>query len=304
MSAEQGRPAKTLPVPRPLTNNNQNQGSSPAAESPGRSAAAANDSFEETVGKRGKKASKASEAAAQPSPKKQLPSPRTAAGGSGAGSPASTNGVASAEMARVVAGDGPLGAVEAAALRAHAQQLENALSERVAEVARLKRELERASQATAHLGGDGRASPAPALGGVGGTPPMSPARNLGGDGSGDVGARGPSGMSGKRGGDGSGAGGPPVPPGPPPPSARAAPPLPPGPPPGIAAANATRRRRRRGLRRRAGPRRRDRRATETLRRACRVLRDRTRGRLAGCDAAPPPRRPGCRPRRPPGDLRG
>ena len=64
VSAEQGGPATTLPVPRPLRDNNQNHGSSPAAESPGRSAAAANDSFEETVGKRGKKASKASEAAA------------------------------------------------------------------------------------------------------------------------------------------------------------------------------------------------------------------------------------------------
>ena len=212
---------KTIPVPRPLASS----GSSPAgADSlPGTPSRLPNgsDGFED-AGKKGKKGASKEPA---PSPKKQLPSPRT--GGDGpsgvgtigaAGVKTADGGVRSPEVARTMSGDGPLGAVEAAGLRAHAATLET-------ENARLRRDLARA-MAQLDVGGT-----VPV-----GTPPQSPAR--GGE---DVASNGvmtslPPGMKTGAAAAAAAAGGPPPPPGPPPPGAsRAAPPLPPGPRPIVAA---------------------------------------------------------------------
>lgn len=150
---------KTIPVPRPLASS----GSSPAgADSlPGTPSRLPNgsDGFED-AGKKGKKGASKEPA---PSPKKQLPSPRT--GGDGpsgvgtqgaAGVKTADGGVRSPEVARTMSGDGPLGAVEAAGLRAHAATLET-------ENARLRRDLARA-MAQLDVGGT-----VPV-----GTPPQSP----------------------------------------------------------------------------------------------------------------------------------
>lgn len=193
---------KTIPVPRPLASS----GSSPAgADSlPGTPSRLPNgsDGFED-AGKKGKKGASKEPA---PSPKKQLPSPRT--GGDGpsgvgtqgaAGAKLADGGVRSPEVARTMSGDGPLGAVEAAGLRAHAATLET-------ENARLRRDLARA-MAQLDVGGT-----VPV-----GTPPQSPAR--GGE---DVASNGvmtslPPGMKTGAAAAAAAAGGPPPPPGPPPP---------------------------------------------------------------------------------------
>jgi len=193
-----GAAKKNIPTPRPLAS----PGSSPAGVdslpgTPQRPTAA--DGFEEA--KKGKKSATASsKEAPQPSPKKQLPSPRTG-GGDGAANggrverttDASAAAARSPEVARTMQGDGPLSAVEAAGLRAHAQQLES-------ENARLRRDLSHAL-AKLEVGGEDLAK-AP----NGSAPPAAASAST--------------------------AGGPPPPPGPPPPGAsRAPPPLPPGPRP-------------------------------------------------------------------------
>ena len=161
-----GPAKKNIPPPRPLA---ASAGSSPAGldslpGTPQRPGAA--DGFEEA--KKGKKsAAAASKEAPQPSPKKQLPSPRTGGGdapggtANGGRADASAGAARSPEVARTMQGDGPLGAVEAAGLRAHAQQLES-------ENARLRRDLARAL-GQLEVGGQ-------AAGVAAGTPPQSPAR--------------------------------------------------------------------------------------------------------------------------------
>ena len=220
-----GPAKKNIPPPRPLA---ASAGSSPAGldslpGTPQRPGAA--DGFEEA--KKGKKSAAASKEAPQPSPKKQLPSPRTGGGdapggtANGGRADASAGAARSPEVARTMQGDGPLGAVEAAGLRAHAQQLES-------ENARLRRDLARAL-GQLEVGG-------PAAGVAAGTPPQSPARG------GEDPAKVPNGsvVAAAKAGSATAAAaaaGPPPPPGPPPPGAsRAAPPLPPGPRP-IAAAD-------------------------------------------------------------------
>ena len=192
-----GAAKKNIPTPRPLAS----PGSSPAGVDslPGTPQRPTADGFEEA--KKGKKSATASsKEAPQPSPKKQLPSPRTG-GGDGAANGGrverTTDACAAAarspEVARTMQGDGPLSAVEAAGLRAHAQQLES-------ENARLRRDLSHAL-AKLEVGGEDLAK-AP----NGSAPPAAASAST--------------------------AGGPLPPPGPPPPGAsRAPPPLPPGPRP-------------------------------------------------------------------------
>ena len=163
--------------------------------------------------------------APQPSPKKQLPSPRTGGGDAPSGTAnggradASSAGAArSPEVARTMQGDGPLGAVEAAGLRAHAQQLES-------ENARLRRDLARAL-GQLEVGGQ-------AAGVAAGTPPQSPARG------GEDPAKVPNGsvVAGiAKAGSAAAAAGTSPPPGPRPPARRARAPAAPGPRP-IAAAD-------------------------------------------------------------------
>ena len=116
-----GAAKKNIPTPRPLAS----PGSSPAGVDslPGTPQRPTADGFEEA--KKGKKSATASsKEAPQPSPKKQLPSPRTG-GGEGAANggrverttDASAAAARSPEVARTMQGDGPLGAVEAAGLR-------------------------------------------------------------------------------------------------------------------------------------------------------------------------------------------
>ena len=172
--AEANKPHKPIPAPRPPGG----VGGSPgASESPGRanaSASATADGFEETGGKRSKKAAAklaAAEASASKgkdgvpsSPgKKALPSPRAneQRGASSSPGPASL-ALSPADAARLLAGDGAMGAVEAAALRAHCHHLE-------AENARLRRELAELEHASG-----GRRGERPNV--ARGTPPASPAR--------------------------------------------------------------------------------------------------------------------------------
>ena len=211
-----GAAKKNIPTPRPLAS----AGSSPAGldSLPGTPQRPGADGFEDP--KKGKKSSAASKEAPQPSPKKQLPSPRTGGGdgpggtanGGRAAAPTEGGAARSPEVARTMQGDGPLSAVEAAGLRAHTLTLES-------ENARLRTQLARAL-AQLEVGG-------PSAGGVAvGTPPQSPARG------GEDAAKAPNGVVvagiAAKAGSAAAAAGPPPPPGPPPPGAsRAAPPLPP-----------------------------------------------------------------------------
>ena len=159
-----GAAKKNIPTPRPLAS----AGSSPAGldSLPGTPQRPGADGFEDP--KKGKKSSAASKEAPQPSPKKQLPSPRTGGGdgpggtanGGRAAAPTEGGAARSPEVARTMQGDGPLSAVEAAGLRAHTLTLES-------ENARLRTQLARAL-AQLEVGG-------PSAGGVAvGTPPQSP----------------------------------------------------------------------------------------------------------------------------------
>ena len=195
-----------------------------------------------------------------------------------------------------MAGDGPWAPSRHAAARAHAQQLENALSERVAEAPAAASSTPRRRRPRE---GDGGVRPKHGLGGAR-RRRCARARNLGGDGP-ETSARAASGMSTNAPATASGLGESGAARAPAAERARLDPALPPGPPPGIAA---------RGARRAAagpppprgptaaGP---DRRAAETLRGHSWSPPDRTRGRRRAATRRPPRRRDAAP--APPGDLR-
>ena len=168
-----------LPAPRPLSRT-ASAASTAVPESPSRAdklSAESRDGLEEALSKRGKKGAKAAAEAlaggggASSPGKKQLPSPRVDGAGGVAGSPGSSLGGGAgakaekpgasaslwSEGAKLAAGDGALGAVEATALRAHAARLEAALAEKTEEARALRRELEQALSAGPAAGQAGHA---------------------------------------------------------------------------------------------------------------------------------------------------